>query len=134
MADKNSAETATKAAKPAVNVEDKKAAAQAEVDALVKKAQKALVEFEKLDQQAVDRIVAKASVAALNKHLVLAKLAVDETGRGLVEDKATKNIFACEHGPITWPVRRPSASFVKTTCSALTKWPNRSALSRASPR
>ena len=45
----------------------------------------------------VDRIVAKASVAALNKHLVLAKMAVDETGRGLVEDKATKNIFACEH-------------------------------------
>ena len=97
MADKNSAETATKAAKLAVNVEDKKAAAQAEVDALVRKAQKALAEFEKLDQQAVDRIVAKASVAALNKHLVLAKLAVDETGRGLVEDKATKNIFACEH-------------------------------------
>ena len=32
-----------------------------------------------------------------NKHLVLAKMAVDETGRGLVEDKATKNIFACEH-------------------------------------
>ena len=28
---------------------------------------------------------------------VLAKMAVDETGRGLVEDKATKNIFACEH-------------------------------------
>ena len=73
MADKNSAETATKAAKLAVNVEDKKAAAQAEVDALVRKAQKALAEFEKLDQQAVDRIVAKASVAALNKHLVLAK-------------------------------------------------------------
>ena len=24
-------------------------------------------------------------------------MAVDETGRGLVEDKATKNIFACEH-------------------------------------
>lgn len=58
---------------------------------------KALVEFENLDQKQVDRIVAKASIAALNKHLVLAKMAVDETGRGLVEDKATKNIFACEH-------------------------------------
>ena len=43
MADKNSAETATKAAKLAVNVEDKKAAAQAEVDALVRKAQKRCV-------------------------------------------------------------------------------------------
>ena len=77
--------------------EEKLAAAEAEVDALVKKGLKALDDFEKLDQKQVDRIVAKASVAALNKHLVLAKMAVDETGRGLVEDKATKNIFACEH-------------------------------------
>ncbi len=81
----------------AAPVVDKEAAAAAEVDALVVKARKALEEFEKLDQETVDRIVAKASVAALNKHLVLAKMAVDETGRGLVEDKATKNIFACEH-------------------------------------
>ena len=77
--------------------EEKLAAAEAEVDALVKKGLKALDEFEKLDQKQVDRIVAKASVAALNKHLVLAKMAVEETHRGLVEDKATKNIFACEH-------------------------------------
>ena len=77
--------------------EEKLAAAEAEVDALVKKGLKALDDFEKLDQKQVDRIVAKASVAALNKHLVLAKMAVEETGRGLVEDKATKNIFACEH-------------------------------------
>ena len=71
--------------------------AEQEVDNLVKKALVALDEFEKLNQEQVDHIVAKASVAALNKHLVLAKLAVEETGRGLVEDKATKNIFACEH-------------------------------------
>ncbi|WP_314687842.1 bifunctional acetaldehyde-CoA/alcohol dehydrogenase [uncultured Bifidobacterium sp.] len=71
--------------------------AEAEVDVLVGKALKALKAFEGLDQKQVDHIVAKASIAALNKHLVLAKMAVDETGRGLVEDKATKNIFACEH-------------------------------------
>ncbi|MBT1177444.1 bifunctional acetaldehyde-CoA/alcohol dehydrogenase [Bifidobacterium callimiconis] len=71
--------------------------AEQEVDALVKKALVALDKFEQLDQKQVDHIVAKASIAALNKHLVLAKLAVEETGRGLVEDKATKNIFACEH-------------------------------------
>ncbi len=68
-----------------------------EVDVLVTRAQAALRKFEELDQAQVDRIVAKASIAALNKHLVLAKMAVEETGRGLVEDKATKNIFACEH-------------------------------------
>ena len=72
-------------------------AAKREVDELAKKAKVALEEFEKLNQEQVDRIVAKASIAALNKHLVLAKMAVEETGRGLVEDKATKNIFACEH-------------------------------------
>ena len=71
--------------------------AKQEVDELAKKAKVALDEFEKLNQAQVDRIVAKASIAALNKHLVLAKMAVEETGRGLVEDKATKNIFACEH-------------------------------------
>lgn len=68
-----------------------------EVDALVTRAQAALEKFEELNQAQVDRIVAKASIAALNKHLVLAEMAVEETGRGLVEDKATKNIFACEH-------------------------------------
>ena len=66
--------------------EEKLAAAEAEVDALVKKGLKALDEFEKLDQKQVDHIVAKASVAALNKHLVLAKMAVEETHRGLVEE------------------------------------------------
>ncbi|BDR52438.1 aldehyde-alcohol dehydrogenase [Bombiscardovia nodaiensis] len=77
--------------------EQAKASAEAEVDSLVTKAQVALKEFEQLNQEQVDRIVAKASIAALNKHLSLAQLAVEETGRGLVEDKATKNIFACEH-------------------------------------
>ena len=75
-------------------VDDTVLAAQQEVDQLVTKATHALDEFEKLNQQQIDHIVAKASVAALNKHLVLAKMAVDETGRGLVEDKATYHIFA----------------------------------------
>ncbi|HEY0260320.1 MAG TPA: bifunctional acetaldehyde-CoA/alcohol dehydrogenase [Lacisediminihabitans sp.] len=68
-----------------------------EVDTLVTKAEKALKEFLKLDQAQVDLIVKKASVAALSKHGVLAKMAVDETHRGVFEDKAVKNIFACEH-------------------------------------
>ncbi|PJM73414.1 bifunctional acetaldehyde-CoA/alcohol dehydrogenase [Bifidobacterium primatium] len=92
VAAKKKAEAA--AAEPQVN---EVPSAEQEVDALVKKAQVALKKFEELNQEQVDHIVAKASVAALNKHLVLAKLAVEETKRGLVEDKATKNIFACEH-------------------------------------
>ena len=51
--------------------EEKLAAAEAEVDALVKKGLKALDDFEKLDQKQVDRIVAKASVAGHQEHLRL---------------------------------------------------------------
>lgn len=68
-----------------------------EVNSLVEKAKKALVDFEELDQEKVDYIVAKASVAALDQHGNLAKLAIEETGRGVFEDKATKNLFACEY-------------------------------------
>lgn len=76
---------------------DKQAEAAAQVDALVRNALKALEEFRELNQEQVDYIVAKASVAALDQHGVLAKHAFDETQRGVFEDKATKNLFACEH-------------------------------------
>ena len=72
-------------------------AAQAHVDELVQKGLVALDEFRKLNQEQVDYIVAKASVAALDAHGILAEHAVRETGRGVFEDKATKNLFACEH-------------------------------------
>lgn len=71
--------------------------AQKEVNTLVDKGLKALDEFRLLDQEQVDYIVAKASVAALDQHGVLAEAAIQETGRGVFEDKATKNLFACEH-------------------------------------
>ncbi len=67
------------------------------IDQLVAKAQVALEAFRQLDQEQVDYIVGKASVAALDKHGYLAEMAVKETGRGVFEDKATKNLFACEH-------------------------------------
>lgn len=71
--------------------------AQAEVDQLVANGLAALEEFRQLNQQQVDYIVAKASVAALDQHGVLAMHAYEETGRGVFEDKATKNLFACEY-------------------------------------
>ncbi|MFC6580487.1 bifunctional acetaldehyde-CoA/alcohol dehydrogenase [Planomonospora parontospora] len=67
------------------------------VDALVGNALKALAEYDSFTQEQVDHIVKKASVAALDRHGALAALAVEETGRGVFEDKAVKNIFACEH-------------------------------------
>ena len=68
-----------------------------EVNGLVERALKALDEFSSFDQEKIDYIVAKCSVAGLDHHGVLAKAAVDETGRGVFEDKATKNLFACEY-------------------------------------
>ncbi|WP_327714261.1 bifunctional acetaldehyde-CoA/alcohol dehydrogenase [Streptomyces sp. NBC_00490] len=67
------------------------------VDRLVTNGLKALADYESLTQEQVDHIVKKASVAALDQHTGLAALAVEETGRGVFEDKAAKNMFACEH-------------------------------------
>ncbi|MFE2064326.1 bifunctional acetaldehyde-CoA/alcohol dehydrogenase [Streptomyces sp. NPDC059467] len=67
------------------------------VDRLVTNGLKALADYEGLDQEQVDHIVKKASVAALDQHTGLARLAVEETGRGVFEDKAAKNMFACEY-------------------------------------
>lgn len=69
----------------------------AHVDELVQNALVALDKFESLDQEAVDFIVAKCSVAGLDAHGTLAEAAVNETGRGVFEDKAVKNLFACEY-------------------------------------
>ena len=70
---------------------------QEEVNELVLKAQKALDEFMDFDQAKIDYIVAKCSVAGLDHHGSLAMAAINETGRGVFEDKATKNLFACEY-------------------------------------
>ena len=83
--------------KKSLSPEEKKLAAEKHVDELVQKGLVALEEMRKLNQEQVDYIVAKASVAALDAHGELALHAYEETGRGVFEDKATKNLFACEH-------------------------------------
>ncbi|MGT2744740.1 bifunctional acetaldehyde-CoA/alcohol dehydrogenase [Streptococcus phocae subsp. phocae] len=77
--------------------EQKMQVAEAHVDELVQKGLVALEKFRQLNQEQVDYIVAKASVAALDAHGILAMHAFEETGRGVFEDKATKTLFACEH-------------------------------------
>ena len=67
------------------------------IDGLVERARKASEEYKKLDQEQVDRIVKKMSMAGLDEHMRLAKMAVEETGRGIYEDKITKNMFATEY-------------------------------------
>lgn len=78
-------------------MEEKILTPQEEVDTLVQKGLKALAEYASFTQEKIDYIVAKCSVAALDKHGELAKLAIEETKRGVFEDKATKNLFACEY-------------------------------------
>lgn len=90
------AATAPEAA-PATDAALAEAKVAAMIDELVANATKALAEYATFTQEDVDRLVKKGAVAALDKHGHLAKMAVDETGRGVFEDKAVKNIFACEH-------------------------------------
>jgi acetaldehyde dehydrogenase/alcohol dehydrogenase len=66
------------------------------IDLLVEKALKASEEFYSFNQEQVDKIVKNMALAGLERHMELAKLAVEETGRGIYEDKITKNMFATE--------------------------------------
>ena len=67
------------------------------IDGYVAKAQKALNDFMTLNQEQIDAIVKAMTLAGLDKHMELAKMAVEETGRGVYEDKITKNMFATEY-------------------------------------
>ena len=67
------------------------------IDDLVRKANIAKEEMLKLDQEATDKIVEAMAKAGLDKHIELARLAVNETWRWILEDKVTKNMFATEY-------------------------------------
>ena len=67
------------------------------IDDLVEKAKTASKEYMRLDQDQIDNIVKQMSMAGLEHHMELAKMAVEETGRGIYEDKITKNMFATEY-------------------------------------
>ncbi|MHC1749158.1 MAG: bifunctional acetaldehyde-CoA/alcohol dehydrogenase [Cellulosilyticaceae bacterium] len=71
--------------------------AVAMVDELVKKAEKALDAYMALNQEQIDEITKAMALAGLSEQMHLAKLAVEETGRGIFEDKVTKNIFSTEY-------------------------------------
>ena len=60
----------------------------------VKNAQK---EFSKYSQEQVDKIFQAAAIAANEARITLAKMAVEETGMGIVEDKVIKNHYAAEY-------------------------------------
>lgn len=67
------------------------------IDQLVNNAHDALNQMALLNQEQVDDIVKQMALAGLNNHMQLAKLAVEETKRGVYEDKIIKNLFASEY-------------------------------------
>lgn len=85
------------------------------IDGYVAKAQKALNEFMALNQEQIDAIVKAMTLAGLDKHMELAKMAVEETGRGVYEDKITKNMFATEYVYHSIKNEKQLALLLKTT-------------------
>lgn len=75
---------------------DKDLASVQQVRNLIENAKKAKKNLEKLDQAAVDKIIAAISDSAAENAEKLAKLAVAETGFGNVKDKTQKNLFAAK--------------------------------------
>lgn len=67
------------------------------INQLVANANLALEAFLSLDQERVDRIVKAMTVAGVDNHMKLARMAIEETKRGVYEDKMIKNLFATEY-------------------------------------
>ncbi|NRN27557.1 bifunctional acetaldehyde-CoA/alcohol dehydrogenase [Photorhabdus heterorhabditis] len=68
-----------------------------ELNEMVARVKKAQREFANFSQEQVDKIFRAAALAAADARIPLAKLAVIESGMGIVEDKVIKNHFASEY-------------------------------------
>ncbi|GAB4549359.1 MAG: bifunctional acetaldehyde-CoA/alcohol dehydrogenase [Pleurocapsa sp.] len=67
-----------------------------ELNTLIQKVKAAQSQYASFTQQQVDKIFKQAALAANDRRIPLAKLAVQETGMGIIEDKVIKNHFASE--------------------------------------
>ena len=84
----------------ATKLKEKKEVKVSNVEALnqlIERAKKAQEVFSKYSQEEVDRIFKAAATAADKARIPLAKMAVEDTGMGVVEDKIIKNHFASEY-------------------------------------
>ena len=63
----------------------------------IERTRKAQMLFSTYSQEKVDEIFKAAAIAANKKRIFLAKMAVEETGMGVVEDKVIKNNYASEY-------------------------------------
>ena len=83
--------------KKELTAEEKKQNAQKLVDDLTTKSQAAFEKLRYYSQEQVDKICQAMALAAEEHHMDLAVDAANETGRGVAEDKAIKNIYASEY-------------------------------------
>ncbi|MFW6257105.1 MAG: aldehyde dehydrogenase, partial [Bacillota bacterium] len=67
-----------------------------ELEELIRVVKKSQREYATFSQKEVDKIFREAAIAANDKRIELAKLAVEDTEMGVVEDKVIKNHFASE--------------------------------------
>ena len=67
------------------------------LEALIAKVRAAEAVFATYTQEQVDKIFFEAAMAANKARIPLAKMAVEETGMGVVEDKVIKNHYASEY-------------------------------------
>ena len=70
---------------------------QEKLEVLIKSVREAQKKFASFNQEQVDKIFFEASKAANMARIPLAKMAVEETGMGIVEDKVIKNHYAAEY-------------------------------------
>lgn len=68
-----------------------------QLDEMIERVRAAQAVFARYDQKQVDTIFHHAAAAATAKRIALAKMAVEETGMGILEDKVIKNHFASEY-------------------------------------
>src|SRR3954471_13168165 len=68
-----------------------------DLDALVSRVKAAQAVFATYSQEQVDTIFRAAALAGADARIALAKMAVEETGMGVMEDKVIKNHFASEY-------------------------------------
>ncbi len=69
----------------------------AELDAALERVRKAQEQFSQYTQEQVDRIFLAAATAANRARIPLARMAAEETGMGILEDKVIKNHYAAEY-------------------------------------
>jgi acetaldehyde dehydrogenase (acetylating) len=83
-------------AEAAASQSDRDLASIAEARALARRAKQAWIELAEFSQERIDAIVEAMAAATVPQAEAFARLAVEETGYGVVDDKVQKNLFSSQ--------------------------------------